>query len=191
MHETERVARVDPGRALAPPNDRGHERPNLIRGALGTTTEVLAGKFSNCDVSPESGVEVFHICDELISPFIIPMGSYIVDRTTLASSEEVLHPSYAVWVGGDRRRKECVALLFQRLHVLQPEVSRMLRGYIALSGFVRLIRAQSNVRITFNDKFLKLANLVVTPQHGHKFETELVRQLGFVGTPGVQTERKT
>jgi len=53
-----------------------------------------------------------------------------------------------------------------------------------------LIHAKDTVSVTLDDKFLKLLDLSVTPQHGTKLQTKFSNIAGRLGTPSVYADER-
>jgi len=160
---------MDPRCLMAEVEYRSHKGSNLILGTLGTAVEILASKFSDHYRFIESVVEIRHVSDQALSRNIIIMGSNHVNLATLASLKETRHPCLSTRRrGGSRRNKQVVALVPQGFEILLPDGSSLLGTYVALMHLVGLVRTHCNGRISSNDLALKVTDLIVTPQHGHR-----------------------
>lgn len=82
VHDTESIVASDPVNAIHEGGDSAHEAPNLISGALGTATEILASKLGHIEGPPESIVDVLEVCNECLGISTIPMDSDGVNMAT-------------------------------------------------------------------------------------------------------------
>jgi len=73
----------------------------------------------------------------------------------------------------------------QRLEILLPELSSILRTHVRLATLVGLVISEGDIGVTWLYEFGKVADLLCTPQHDGRAETELLGPLGDPRTPGI------
>lgn len=106
-----------------------HERGDLAaRALLVATAEVLAGILGDPDSATKGITVILDVRNELLSIGTIPVSGNEIDAATTALTNELLEPGLARRCVGGGRGTKGVALGFERLNVLLPELSATSRA---------------------------------------------------------------